>query len=55
MSAGYHPIHIFIWVRGGNQRFPGYTLLDPKLAVESISEAPGASKARRDVVNRGVP
>ena len=37
-------------VRGGTQRTPGYTLLDPKLAVESISEVPGASKAHLDVV-----
>ena len=53
VSAGYHP-YIHIWVRGVYQRNPGYTLLDPKLAVESISEVPGASKAHRDVVNRAV-
>jgi hypothetical protein len=34
---------------------PRYTLLDPKLAVESISEVSGASKAHCDVVNRAVP
>ena len=28
---------------------------DPKLAVESISEVPGASKAHLDVVNGPVP
>ena len=40
MYAVYHPIyiHIYIWVRGGKQRTPGYTLLDPKLAVESVFE-----------------
>ena len=64
-SASYHPytcplvitpyIHIYIWVRGDTQRTPRDTLLDPKLAVESISEVPGASKAHRDVVNRAVP
>ena len=48
-------IYIYIWVRGDTQRTPRYTLLDPKLAVESISEVPGASKAHRDVVNRAVP
>ena len=57
MSAVYHPIYIriYIWVRGGKQRTPGYTLLDPKLAVESVFEVPGASKAHRDVVNGEVP
>ena len=65
VSASYHPytcplgitpyIHIYIWVRGDTQRTPRYTLLDPKLAVESISEVPGASKAHRGVVNRAVP
>jgi len=30
------------------------TLLDPKLAVESISEVPGASKAHLDVVNGAI-
>ena len=48
-------IYIYIWVRGDTQRTPRYTLLDPKLAVESISEVPGASKAHRDVVNRAAP
>ena len=57
MSASYHPIYMYIhiWVRGGKQRTTGYTLLDPKLAVESIFEVPGASKAHLDVVNRTVP
>ena len=55
MSVGYHPIYAYIWVRDDTQRTPRYTLLDPKLAVESISEVPGASKAHRDVVNRAAP
>ena len=56
MSAFYHPIYIHnIWVRGGNQRTPGYTLLDPKLAVESIYDGPGGSKPHLDVVNRAIP
>ena len=42
-----------MWVRGDTQRTPRYTLLDPKLVVESISEVPGASKAHLDVVNGG--
>jgi hypothetical protein len=67
-SALYHPtiftlvitpyIHIYIWVMGDNQRTPRYALLDPKLAVESISEVPGASKAHLEVVgflNGAVP
>ena len=55
MSADYHPLPKYIWVRGETQRTPSYTLLDPKLAVESISEVPGASKAHLDVVNGPVP
>ena len=31
-----------------------YTLLDPKFAVEPISEVPGASKAHLEVVKRNV-
>ena len=65
-SAIYHPymcplvttpyicIHMYT-VRDGNLRTPGYALLDPKLAVESISEVPEASKAHLDVVNGAVP
>ena len=37
-----------------NQRTPLYTLLDPKFAVEPISEVPGASKAHLEVVKRNV-
>ena len=40
--------------RGDNQRTPLYTLLDPKFAVEPISEVPGASKAHLEVVKRNV-
>ena len=47
-------VYVYIWVRGGKQRNPGYTLLDPKLAVESISEVPRASKAHLDVVNGAI-
>ena len=45
--------NIYVWYRGDNQRKPMFTLLDPKLAklVESISQAPGASKACLQVVN----
>ena len=32
---------IYIWVRGDTQRTPSYTLLTPKLTVESVSEVPG--------------
>jgi hypothetical protein len=46
-------ICMYVWVRGDNHRTPA--LLDPKLAVESVSEAPGALKAHRDVVNRAIP
>ena len=56
MSAGYHLIYAYIlWVRGDTQRTPRYTLLDPKLAAEPISEVPGAPKAHLDVVNGPVP
>jgi len=55
MSAVLPPhIYIYIWVRGDTQRTPRYTLLDPKLAVESISEVPGASKAHLDVVKNNI-
>ena len=46
---------LHIWVRGVNKRTSGYTLLDLKLAVESISEVSGAAKAHLDVVNGPVP
>jgi hypothetical protein len=49
-SAIYHPTIFPLVIRGDNQRTPRYALLDPKLAVESISEVPGASKAHLEVV-----
>ena len=48
-------IYIYMWVRSDNQRTSRYTFLDPKLAVESIYEVPGASKAHLEVVNGPVP
>ena len=51
------PIHVrclpphmytYIWVRGGNQRTPVYTLLDPKLAVESIFLSSRSLKKKLD-------
>ena len=41
--------------RGDKQRTPIDTLLDPKFAVEHISEVPGASKAHLEVVNWQIP
>jgi hypothetical protein len=38
-------------VRGDTQRIHRYPLLDPTLAVESIPEVPGASKAYLKVEN----
>ena len=46
MSAVYHPIYVYVWVRVDTQRTPSYALLDPKLAVESISEVPPEQKLR---------
>ena len=51
-------VYVYIWVRGDTQRTPRHALLDPKLAVESISEVPGASKAHLEIVgflNGAVP
>ena len=59
MFDDYHPIYLYMYeIEVYNQRTPRYTVLDPKLAVESvypISEVPGASKAHLDVVNGPVP
>ena len=46
---------MYILVRSDTQQMTMYILIDPKLAVESISEVPGASNAYLDVVNGPVP
>ena len=64
-SANYHPSicplaitpYIYIYI-GLGEIISGrldYTPLDPKLAIEFISEVPGASKAHLEVVNGPVP